>query len=104
MKYLDLLLKIEVYDQPGNAENRCRPSKQIRFKASMLRSDLCDFSDAYIIVKEPITLEGGSNDSRKNRHLAFKNNAPFIGSISKINNTLMLQFLCTIWLNIAKII
>ena len=96
MKYLDLLLKIEVYDQPGNAENRYRPSKQIRFKTSMLPSDLCDFSDAYIIVKEPITLEVGSKDSRKNRPLAFKNNAPFIGSISKINNTLMLQFLCTI--------
>ena len=62
----------------------------------MLRSDPCDFSDAYIIVKEPITLEGGSNDSRKNRPLAFKNNAPFIGSISEINNMLMLQFLCTI--------
>ena len=96
MKYLDLLLKIEVYDQPGNTENRYTPSKQIRFKTSMLRSDLCDFSDAYIIVKEPVTIEGGSNDSRKNRPLAFKNNAPFIGSISKINNMLMLQFLCTI--------
>ena len=96
MKYLDLLLKIEVYDQPGNTENRYTPSKQIRFKTSMLRSDPCDFSDAYIIVKEPITLEGGSNDSRKNRALAFKNNAPFIGSISKINNILILQFLCTI--------
>ena len=53
----------------------------------MLKSDLCDFSDAYIVVKEEITVAGESNSSRKNRPLAFKNNAPFIGCISKINNT-----------------
>ena len=55
----------------------------------MLRSDLCDFSDAYIVVKGTITVTGGSNSSRKNRPLAFKNNAPFISCISKINNTLI---------------
>ena len=36
---------VEFYDQSGSAEDRCKPSKQIRFKTSMLRSDLCDFSD-----------------------------------------------------------
>ena len=36
---------VEVYDPSVNAENRYKPSKQIRFKTSMLRSDLCDFSD-----------------------------------------------------------
>ena len=41
---------VEVHDQPGNAEGRYNPSKQIIFKTSMLRADLCDFSDAYIIV------------------------------------------------------
>ena len=54
----------------------------------MLKSDLCDFSDAYIVAKEEITVAGESNSSRKNRPLAFKNNAPFIGCISKINNML----------------
>ena len=44
----------------------------------MLRSDLCDFIDAYIVVKGDITLEG-DNDANKN--LAFKNNAPFINCI-----------------------
>ena len=45
--YLDLLLKkwVEVHDQSGSTEDRDKPSKQIRFKTSMLRSDLCDFSD-----------------------------------------------------------
>ena len=43
---------IEVYGQSGNAENRYKPSKQIRFKTTMLQSDLCNYSDAYIVVKE----------------------------------------------------
>ena len=47
---------MEVYDQSGNAEHRCRPIKQIRFEALMLRSDLCDFIDAYIVVKGTIAL------------------------------------------------
>ena len=47
---------VEVYDQSGSAEDRYKPSKQIRFKTSMLRSDLCDFSDAYIVVKGDIVL------------------------------------------------
>ena len=80
---------IEVHDQSGNAEDRYKPSKQITFKTSMLRSDLCDFSDAYIVVKATITVTGINNRSRKNRPLAFKNNAPFISCISKINNMLI---------------
>ena len=40
----------------GSAEGRYKPSKQTRFKTSMLRSDLCDFSDAYIIVKGKLLL------------------------------------------------
>ena len=53
MKCLDLLLKkwVEVHDQSGSAKDRYKPSKQIRLKTSMLRSDLCDFSDAYFVVK-----------------------------------------------------
>ena len=51
----------------------------------MLRSDLCDFSDAYIVVEGDITLEGDNNANKRNKNLAFKNNAPFISCISKIN-------------------
>ena len=43
---------IEVYDQSGKNYN---VNKEIRFKTSMLRTDLCDFSDAYIVVKGNIT-------------------------------------------------
>ena len=80
---------IEVHDQSGSAEDRYKPSKQIRFKTSMLRSDLCDFSDAYIVVKGEVTVTGVSNNSKKNRPLAFKNNPPFTNYISKINNVLI---------------
>ena len=55
----------------------------------MLRSDLCDSSNAYIVVKETITVTGTNNRSKKSRPLAFKNNAPIISSISKINITLI---------------
>ena len=48
---------VEIHDQSGSAENRYKPSKQMRFKTSMLRSNLCDFSDAYIVVKGTITLK-----------------------------------------------
>ena len=52
----------------------------------MLRSDLCDFSDAYIVVKGTITLEGDSDAKKRNKNLAFKDNAPLIKRISKINS------------------
>ena len=47
---------VEAYDQSGSADDRYKPNKQIRFKTSMLRSDLCDYSDAYIVVKGTITV------------------------------------------------
>ena len=83
---------IEIHDQSSNAENRYKRSKQIRFKTLMLRSDLFDFSDAYIVVKGTITLT--KTDERRfidirNRLSAFKNNAPFTNCISKINNVLI---------------
>ena len=82
---------VEVHDQSGSADDRYKPNKQISFKTSMLRSDLCYFSDAYIVVKGDITLtkthRKGIIDIR-NRFLASKNKAPFTNCISKINNVL----------------
>ena len=48
--------RVEVHDQSGSADDRYKLNKQIRFKISMLRSDLCDYSDAYIAVKGDIIL------------------------------------------------
>ena len=66
------------------SEKSYNTNKEIRIKTSMLRSDLCDFSDAYIIVKEDITVTN-PNNAKRNKAVAFKNNAPFINCISKIN-------------------
>ena len=40
----------------------------------MLRSDICDFSDVYIVVKRTITVTN-SDDAKRNKVVAFKNNA-----------------------------
>ena len=53
----------------------------------MLRSDLCDCSNAYIVVKRRITVEGDNDAKTKVKRLIFKNNAPFRSCISKINST-----------------
>ena len=39
----------------------CTTNINLRFKPSVLRSDLCDYSYAYIVVKGTITVEGGNN-------------------------------------------
>ena len=54
---------IEVHEQAGSADDRYKPSKKITFKTSMLRSDLCDYCDAYIVVKGTITNADSDNDA-----------------------------------------
>ena len=75
---------IEVYDQSDNAKDRNKPSNHIRFKTSMLQSDLYGCSNAYIVVKGTIDVTDPNNDVY-DKKLAFKNNAPFTSYISKIN-------------------
>ena len=77
---------IEVQSQSGNT---CNTSKPIRFKTSMLRSDLCNYSDGYVWVKEKITVTNPNDNANFNKELTLKNNAPFISCISKINNELV---------------
>ena len=71
-------------------------NKSIRFKTPMLRSDLCDYSDAYILVKGTIivTANGDNNNAdnirdKRNRPLISKNNAPFVSCITRINGELI---------------
>ena len=73
---------IEVYDQ---LERNYNVNKEIRIKTSTLRSDLCDHSNAYFVVKGTTTIVG-PNNAKRNKEVAFKNNAPFINCISKIND------------------
>ena len=57
----------------------------------MLRSSLCDYGDAYILVKENITVNNtaaaGAAANNTNKKVIFKNCALFTNCISKINNT-----------------
>ena len=71
-------------------------NKSIRFKTPMLRSNLCDYSDAYILVKGTIivTAPGVHNDAnnirdKRNRPVILKNNAPFVSCITRINGELI---------------
>ena len=62
---------VEVSDQSGTAEDRYKPSKQIQFKTSMRRSDLCDYSNAYIVVKGTIIVTEPNNNAY-DKKLALK--------------------------------
>ena len=54
----------------------------------MLQSDLCDYSDAYVVVKGTINVTD-SNDNAYDKKLAFEKNAPLISCTLRINNTLI---------------
>ena len=68
-------------------------SDDIKFKTTMLRSNLCDYANAYILVKGTITITGAGDDDaakqldEKNKGIIFKNCVPFTKCISRINNT-----------------
>ena len=76
-----------------NDESRERyfVNRQINFKTSILISSLCDYSDAYILVKGNISVNNtagtGGDANNTNKKVIFKNCAPFIDCIRKINNT-----------------
>ena len=53
-------------------------NKNKRLKTLILRSNLCDYIDTHIFVKEKITLRGTNNVNTINKKLTFKNNAPLI--------------------------
>ena len=67
------------------------PNKQIRFKTPMLRSSLCDYSDAYILVKGNISVNNNAGAdtpaNNTNKKVTFKNCVPFNNCIGKINDT-----------------
>ena len=101
---------IEVYDQSGRDY---RVNKETRIKKPVLRPDLCDFSDAYVVVEETVTFvkktfvandfmdlaenrraastttSNTVNDVALDGRLTFKSNALFVNCISKINDVLI---------------
>ena len=67
-------------------------NNDIKFKTTMLRSNLCDYADAYILVMGTITIIGAEDDDaakqadKRDKGATFKNCAPFTKCISRINN------------------
>ena len=78
---------IEINDESRGAYN---VNSQIKFKTTMLKSSLCDYSDAYILVKGTITVNNTAAQSaaanNTNKKVIFKSFAPFTNCISEINN------------------
>ena len=80
---------VEIKDESRGKYN---DEKQIRFITTMLKSSLCDYSDAYILVKGKITVTGAGADAaarqadERDKGVAFKNCAPFTTCKSDSNN------------------
>ena len=84
------------YVRVNSLSNTYNENKSIRFKTPMLRSTLCDYSDAYILVKGTITVTapGVNNNAnnigdKRNRPVILKNNALFVLCITRINGELI---------------
>ena len=78
---------VEINDESRGKYN---VNSQIKFKTTMLKSSLCDYSGAYILVKGTITVNNtaaGAAVYNANKKVIFKSCAPFTNCISEINNT-----------------
>ena len=81
---------VEINDESRGTYN---VNSQIKFKTTMLKSGLRDYSDAYILVQGKITITGAGDDAaarqtdKRDKGVAFKNCAPFTNCISEVNNT-----------------
>ena len=79
---------VEINDESRGAYH---VNSQVKFKTTMLKSSLCDYSDAYILLKGTTsvnnTAAAGAAVNNINKKVIFKNCAPFTNCISEINNT-----------------
>ena len=102
-KLANLIDDVDASNQPSNFRTRnwaetneesrgaYNVNSQIKFKTTMLKSSLCDYSDAYILVKGTIsvnnTAAAGAAVNNNNKKVIFKNCTPFTNCIREINNT-----------------
>ena len=86
----------------NNESTETYTSNDIKFKTTMLRPNLCDYADAYILVKGTITITGNAGPAagrteaqsltarqadERNKGVIIRNCAPFTKCISRVNNT-----------------
>ena len=76
---------VKINDESQGIYNK---DNQIGFKTSMLRSSLCNYSNAYILVKTTITVAevAAAAPNNANKKVILRNCAPFTNCISRINN------------------
>ena len=77
------------YVKVNSLSNTYNENKSIRFKTPMLRSDLCDYADVYILIEETIIVAGNAPRDRQNIPVILENNAPFISCTTRINGELI---------------
>ena len=82
----------------NSLSNMYNENRSIRFKTPMLKSNICDYSDAYILVNDTITVAGNNLKDRQNRPLILKNNASFILCITRINGADNLDIVMPIYI------
>ena len=79
---------VEINDELRGTYNA---NSDIKFKTTMLKSSLCDYSDTYILVKGTITVPSttaaDANANNVGKKVISNNCTPFTNSISEINNT-----------------
>ena len=81
---------VEINDESRGTYN---VNSLIKFETTMLKSNLCAYSGAYILVKGTVTITGAGADAadrqadERDKEVVFKNCAPFTNCISEINNT-----------------
>ena len=75
-------------DKNDDACGTYNTNSQVKFATLMLKSSLCDYNDAYILVSRTITVAALQADGKNNSiHVVFKNFTPFTDCISEINNS-----------------
>ena len=76
---------VEINDDSRGTYNT---NSQIKYKTSMLKSSLCDYSDTYMLVSGTTTVAAlAAGGGKNNIQVVFKNFAPFTNCISDIHNT-----------------
>ena len=86
-------LKLRNWVEINDEKRETYTGNNIKFRTAMLRSNFCDYADAYILVKGTVTITGAGDAAaarqadERNKGVIFKNCAPFAKYISRINNT-----------------
>ena len=81
LKNLNLLQKKWYVIDSQTAKGKYNQSNSIKFESEIIKSSLCDYSNAFILVTGDITVNA-DNDT----DVAFKNYAPFYTCKAEIND------------------